>query len=179
MNWRSVEPSTVSVGPWACSAFGRGSGLTPSAAAWPLNNLAVGYPFRAVVPLTIKQFWWVNGSTLSGNIDMGVYDIDGNLITSIWFQNGNAAVAQAGSSAFQGFTLATPWTFGPGIFYVMFAASSSTGVFWRLAPLGGVSVQRMLGMVQQVSALPLPTTATFASITNAVCPMAGFATEVL
>ena len=102
-----------------------------------------------------------NGSTASGNIDVGIYDLGGAKLVSI------GSTAQAGTSAYQVFDI-TDTTLYPGQYYMAVAMDGTTGTLVRWSP--GAQECRNLAMQQMASAFPLPATATFASVASSYIP---------
>lgn len=140
------------------SGGGTGSGSVSA-------NLALYVPIELLQPSTFLSAMWCNGATLAGNVELGVYTDDWSLITS------TGAVAQAGASTAQRASM-TSFTLRPGRYYIAFVSSSATATFI------GHSVQQsrwsMLGVSQEVSAMPLPATATPSIVTSAFVPQFGF-----
>jgi hypothetical protein len=137
---------------------------------WPTANLALFVPFVLLEEVTVKKLWWYNGNAQSGNVDAGVYDSGGNLLSPA------AAVAQAGSSVLQVADI-TDFVLGPGLFYLALVLDNTTGKnFQCTLPTGGAAA---LGMFQMAAAYPLPAVATFASCTTDRVPMVGLTTRVL
>ena len=59
-------------------------------------NAVIHHPLILPYPFTVNQFFWVNGSAVAGNTDIGVYTEDGaSLLAS------SGAVLNAGASALQ------------------------------------------------------------------------------
>jgi hypothetical protein len=77
---------------------------------WPTAALAMFFPTLIEQPLLVTQMTHVNGGTLAGNVDVGVYDRFGNLLVS------KGGVAQAGASTIQAHDL-TDTLLVPGFYY--------------------------------------------------------------
>lgn len=135
--------------------------------AWPVANMAFFVPFVIMAPYLVRTLWWHNGASVTGNVDCGVYTAGGTLLLSA------GSTAQSGISQPQKVALGTPFLLGPGSYYMALAASSASALIARAAPpaLSG----QMMGLAQQASALPLPATATPASISNTCLPIFGIA----
>lgn len=158
-------PTLSTIGPWSLEAVGSGlclslSDLTSATSSrTPTFNRATFYPFSISLPLTIKLFWLVNGSAVAGNVDLGVYTLDGVKLVS------TGAVAQSGTTAIQTLTLGTPYRLNAGSYMMGLSGSSGSARFagiaitTALAPYG-------LGYAQVASAHPLPATVTFAAYTE-------------
>lgn len=115
----------------------------------PLNaaNDAYFYPFTLSEPFTVVKAGWINGATVNGNVDIGVYSENG---TKIW---SSGSTAQSGTSAGQAVT-PTAFTLPPGKYYMAISSDSATATF--LAMSGG-EVARAMGILIQ-SVFPLPST---------------------
>lgn len=132
------------------------------------NTIVYLYPFRVSIPYPITYFWWVNGATVNGNVDMGVYSEDGQtLLVSA------GSTAQSGASAVQ--TKAVSFTLSPGRYYLGFATSSATATFHRQN--NSVASTRAAGFRQHTTSaganVPLPTTLIFAAHNTTANPFVG------
>ena len=164
------RPNSVAISCWSFEAGERNgihtsvAGINPASGAIS-NNILFGYPFTVYEPYRIRNFYVVNGSTtITGNIDMAVYDTTGTKLV------GTGAIAQAGVSALQ--LIAADYTLDRGLYYAAFSCSSATATFYRYVSMGNPS--RMAGFVQVASgAHPLPATVTFAASTLGTCPVFG------
>jgi hypothetical protein len=112
-------------------------------------------PFIVRDRCTVYGSLWLNGSTISGNLDVGIYDYTAVRLVSL------GATAQAGASAVQYGNLADT-TLDPGYYWMAFVADNATATFsvcsWTAArPLD------FMGIKIQASAYVLPSTATFAT----------------
>jgi hypothetical protein len=158
-----VSPySILSVGGQAGGSFNVGS------AAWVAANTAIFIPFRLSSAMLMKLLFVYNGSSVSGNIDVGIYAKDGTKLVS------SGSTAQAGTSAFQTFDIADT-LIGPGVFYLAAVMDNGTGHTTRLTP--GVAIGRLLGAAQMATAFPLPATATLAALTASYWPLVGGTTR--
>lgn len=125
--------------------------------AWTTANLAVyqAVIVQEVVTITHMAVFVV---TAAGNIDVGIYTESGTKLVS----SGSTAVA--GTSAIQSFDV-TDTTLNKGLYWIACACSSTSAVL-RASPglvsstNGATAPAR--GVMAETSAVPLPTTATFA-----------------
>ncbi len=149
-----------------------GTAFTATAsAAYPTANLALFIPFKVFKRITAVQMFVYNGATVSGNIDVGIYDKNGVRLISA------GSTAQAGTNALQAFNI-TDTPFGPGTFYLAVALDNTTGTLFRGTLV--VNIQPgTLGMAQMATAFALPATATFAQIAGNYIPLIGLTTRVL
>lgn len=150
------------------SNSGFASCIYPAAAlqaslAWPTANMAVYTPVRILVPTLIKQFFCMNGATVSGNVDVGVYTFDGVRVSSA------GSTAQAGTNAIQTFNV-TDFMLGQGTYYMAIALSNTTGTFFSNQLATNIWQMEIAGVLEQTSAFPLPATATFAAISTTTRP---------
>lgn len=149
----------------AVSAGNAGSGTWPSAGA------AYLYPIPALTrPRTYVRAWWVNGATVAGNVDVGVYTISGTTATRV---ASTGAVAQAGASVMQVVT-PTAFTLAAGVqYWFAMSCSLATATVWKSA--AGTVALRPAGCFQiTASANPLPSTGTVAVIAQTHLPLFGF-----
>jgi hypothetical protein len=119
--------------------------------AWPTAALAMFYPTLIEQPLVVTQMTHVNGGTLAGNVDVGVYDRFGNLLVS------KGGVAQAGASTIQAHDL-TDTLLAPGFYYRAIVFSLATATVERASP--AALLLRAVGVKEMASAYPLPAVAT-------------------
>lgn len=134
-------------------------------AAYPTANKAFYVPFTLYRPYLVKLLWCMNGATASGNVDVGIYSLDGTRIVS------SGSTAQSGTSTIQTFDI-TDTLIGPGFFYMAIALDGTTGTLGRAAP-ANAGVTRSLGVLEQTSAFALPSSATFALSTAVYIPHFG------
>jgi hypothetical protein len=137
--------SAIAPAPIATAGLGSASWATANKARFCVLNL--NYPFN------LKSFLWVNGGTINGNVDAGIYTIDKKLITSI------GSTAQSGGSTRQRGTLTNPVYLKPGSYILAFASSSSTGSV-QFQNFSNVAGARTYNCYEQTSAFPLPSTIT-------------------
>lgn len=141
-----------------------------SSSTWAAGaNVAVFVPFTVSKQISFSTLFTVNGTVVNGNIDIGVYAQDGTKIVS------TGSTAQSGTSAIQ-LISCTATTIGPGVFYLAMASSSTTGTFATYI-IGQVLKTKFAGVAQMASALPLPATATLATIGQDSIPLIGLSTR--
>lgn len=140
-------------------------GGTFTSTTWPVANLAVYMPVRFTAPMLISQFWVHNGATATGNLDLGIYSEDGIKLGS------TGSTAQSGTSVLQVIDV-TDFRIAAGIYYLAMSHSSTSGT---ASMLGSIVANRgrLLGLMQEASALPLPANATFAQLAQSVFPFMG------
>ena len=129
---------------------------------WPVANGAIYIPFVAEAQVTCYQIGWINGSTVSGNIDVGIYDRTGVRQVS------KGSTAMAGASAIQLANI-TDTTLTPGNYFLAMAVDNTTATFSRTNT--GSEILRTFGLQVQTSAFALPATATFANPANSYIPV--------
>lgn len=139
--------------------------------AWPAANRAIYIPFQVYGPLVAYKLSVFNGATVSGNIDIGIYDGPGNRLVSA------GSTAMSGGSVLQSVDI-TDTTLYPGNYYMALAVDNTTATFIRLT---GSVLQFFgaAGVYSQSTAFALPATATFAACLNAYVPIIVIHTRVL
>lgn len=173
-DWSDTPPAPFGVS-YFNSIFGihsigaaSGSMGSIASAVYPAANLAIFVPFRLLVPTRVKKLFANNGTVVSGNLDLGIYDSAGCRLTS------TGSTAQAGTDTLQTIALETAIRLGAGQFYLAVALNNVTGTLYRVA----ISFQgRPFGTAQQTSAFALPATATFAQFVYNYLPLIGFVSE--
>lgn len=139
-----------------------------ASAAWPAANRAIFYPFLLHVPTVLTKLWCLNGNTVSGNLDIGIYDVAGTKLVS------TGSTAQSGTSALQTVTI-TALPLAPGTYYMAMAMDNTTGTLYRITT-PTVNLAIGLGWFQQATAFPLPATFTPASLATGYWAWFGAAT---
>lgn len=112
-------------------------------------NRGLFVPFTLTRPVRVRKMWCINGTAVSGNLDIGIYDYALNKVVT------SGSTAQAGVSSLQLVTIAATDLY-PGLYFWAFAFDNAVAT--NLHPTLDVSVARILGVGQQVSAFPLPST---------------------
>jgi hypothetical protein len=144
----------------------------PSSQLWPFANRANFYPFRIAEAIRITHMWVLNGATVSGNLDAGIYSLDGVKLSS------TGSVAQAGTNVIQEIALTSAIRIGSGCFYMALVLDNGTGTVWRHGFLALFA--QILGIAGMNSAFPLPATATLvsmATLSSGNIPVFGFICE--
>lgn len=175
------DPSIL-VSPWSpegclsqiSAAF---SGIaTPASAVWDTTNRAVYLPVYISAPCIAVKVWWANGATVNGNVDCGLYTSGAAGPLTKLFSAGTTA--QAGASVVQIVDI-TDVALAAGVYYIGLVSSSATGTFIKSSSTS-TQVTKALAICNQVTALPLPATATPAVASGTVqMPLAGFAMRTL
>jgi hypothetical protein len=137
----------------------------PASMAWPTANLAMYVPFAIPFNYPVRRVFWVNGATVTGTFDFGIYTLGGARIYS------TGATAQSGASVPQYIT-PTAFVLTPGRYYFALSCNGTTGLGF-----GAVAVTttegRFAGLLQQGSAATLPASATFAAWASTGYPLFG------
>jgi len=138
-----------------------GSYTTNASTAWPSASRAMYIPVACPGPFTIRKFTCHNGGAVSGNVDLGIYTSEGQLIIS------TGGTAQSGTGTQQVIDV-TDTLIPPGWYYLAMVIDNGTGTNQRVA--SSAFAKRFHGCRQQASAYPLPSTATFADAADAYWP---------
>lgn len=115
-------------------------------------------PFVIEAPTTFYKGFWVNGSSVGNNSEVGIYDASYNKIVT------TGSVANSGASTAQAAALSATTRLSPGLYYMVHAsdATASNRYFkWSIGS-GGAAAGNALGMWSQGSITlgSLPATAT-------------------
>lgn len=160
------------LGVWLTGVITSGSNnlQQQASAVYPAANRIIYIPFGLAMPATIVKLWCYNGVAVSGNLNMGIYDVAGTKIVEI------GSTAHASTNVLQVFDI-TDTRIGPGDFYLAIICDNTTSAFFRIAPAQAGFCQAM-GMLQEAgSGAALPATATFASVASTFVPQIGFSTR--
>ncbi len=136
----------------------------PATATWPTANLGLFIPFFLPCRFVLRRMFCLNGSAVSGNIDLGVYSMDGSKIVSA------GSTAHSGTSTVQIVTV-TETVLAPGRYYMALSCSNTTSQFLRQS-IGVLGAQNG-GIVQAATQVPLANLPTFASPSNTFIPVFG------
>lgn len=146
--------------------------VSPTSTVWSAANRAIYSPVRILVPTLIQVAWWVNGATVSGNVDVGLYDRVGTRLLS------TGSTVQSGTSQIQSVDIADVLV-GPGVFYVALAVDNVTATVFIENAGTAPPFSAFLGLATQDTAFPLPATATFASHAVGHWPQCGFSARTV
>lgn len=137
----------------------------PVSANWTAN-VAVYIPLLLPWHYAVKRAFWMHGSTVSGNVDIGIYSKSGALIWSA------GSTANSGSASQPQFVTVSPdLLLAPGKYWMAYTNSGTTNQF--TGNTTAANTGRLAGMYQQASALPLPAAATFAAYAGVGLPLIG------
>lgn len=170
---KSVEVPRLIVHPFMQNSIGFNQAIVPyptGTTAWPSANAAIYIPFVIGASTTIVKFFWLNGATVSGNIDVGIYDSQGNRLVS------SGSTVQTTINVIQSVDT-TDLTLQPGLYYMAMAMDNTSGVI--RASAGTAILNRASGIYSQASAFPLPSSATFAGTTLNIVPALFLTARVL
>lgn len=146
----------------AASAITRTSSTTVFGTA----NRAILVPFRVDESTILTKVAWLNGLTVAGNLDVGIYD------TAFARQGSLGSTAQAGASSIQRADL-VDITLSAGRWYMAIAGDNVSSTFMASTFNDG-SHAMLTGIIYAEASFPLPAnvTITQSSLTN--IPMFGF-----
>lgn len=161
----SIDPlSPESLG----TRLGIGAILSISTAtdtANPVANKAYYIPFSVYGHLMISNIYWLNGATtISGNIDAGIYTATKTKVATI------GSTAQSGTNALQSATLSCE--LGAGLYFLAWVMDNTTGTISAFSS-GNAAYLDVIGCYQQTTAFTLPATATFAAPSSDFIPLVG------
>jgi hypothetical protein len=173
VDWPSAitQPGPIlNISSWSYLGFTAcvGLNIVPVSTVYPLAHRILYYPFRIPIPVLIEKLAWLNGATVSGNVDLGIFDDQGNKITS------TGSTAQAGASAIQEVDIANI-TLDRGLYYLGFQMDNVTGTLFRQTRTQVIG--QLLGLAKEdAGAFGLPALATFAALGEATYDVLCFAT---
>jgi hypothetical protein len=147
-------------------SFLAGTGATWSGVnVWPVANKAVYIPFVCNEAVTVTQLFNINGNVVSGNIDVGIYTAAGSKVIT------SGSTTQSGTDVVQVYNIADT-ALAVGRYYFALALDNTSG---RNNGMAALNVHRTnaMGCLQQTSAFPLPSSATFAAYSEVFVPVVG------
>jgi hypothetical protein len=127
--------------------------------SWGTNNLARFVPLTLERPILVKRLFCLNGSSVTGNVDMGIYSYDGGQIIA------KGSTAHTGTSVFQFFDITDTWL-SPGKYYLGVACSVSTTRIGVISPSARYTAHH--NDRTATSAFALPASVTFAGSDNII-----------
>lgn len=141
---------------------------TPASTTW-VANLAIYCPIILPFNYPVRRMFWLNGTSVaSTNMDIGVFTADGTRLYS------SGSTAGSGATTVQYVTPSTPFMmYADTVYYIGYSNSGTTNRSFG-ASVTAAAQGRFTGILEQASALPLPATATFASLSSiALFPVCG------
>lgn len=125
-------------------------GAPTGAASWPSTSDPVAIPFAISEAITITHFGCRNGTTLNGNIDIGVYDRSFNRLVS------TGSTALSGPSAWQWIDI-TDYGLPRGSYYLAASHDDTTTQNVLFYGAVGVALHALAGVKDSTTnAHPLP-----------------------
>lgn len=169
----TTYPYLPTIHPWSresvgagMAALGTGTRLADlGSSAWPTANTAHFVPFLLPAPTLITKMWVANGTAVSGNLDMGIYDHTGRRLIAA------GSTAHSGVSAIQSVDI-TDAVLGPGLFY-MAITFDNTAAILQMVAVTNIRYYSLVGIKQMASAFPLPETATYATMAQTLVAFFG------
>lgn len=141
-----------------------GNSIISTSTNWGTANLGVFVPVYIPFPYPVNRVCWGNAGVVSGNVDFGIYGPDGGRIYS------TGAIVQSGTNTVQYVSLSSTLLLSPGFYYFALSCSSSTA---RILVWTDSGESEYAGFLQQASAHPLPSIATFAGPSSALLGLWG------
>lgn len=174
--------------PLMVSTFGKWSTLEPAmsmlnGAVVPSNGAfgaatgdAVLAPFTIPGPCLVQSMWWYNATTISGNMNCGIYTVNtaGTTITRLC---STGAVAQTGTVTLQSANVTTAIRLEPGTYYMALSNSTTGTVVGRAVPTVATGAQYGFGWQTAATSAgsgTLAATLTAATWTGLRYPVFGF-----
>lgn len=131
---------------------------------WPVIKKVIYVPFYTNKHITVYGMSIINGTAVSGNLDIGIYDL--------WSKSkivSSGSTAQTGTSTIQTFTLSTT-VLRPGNYYMALVLDNTSGQVGEFAITNPLA--EACGVKQETIAnLPLPATATPIAPTSDYVPV--------
>lgn len=125
--------------------------------AWFGANLANFIPFSLTTSVIVRKLFCITGAVANGNVDMGIYDVNGTKLTSA------VNAPQGAINTIQEFDIDdTP--IGPGTFYFAVSLDNAVGTIFMYT-FGAGTLKGLAGIAEMAAAYPLPAVATLATIT--------------
>lgn len=141
---------------------------------WVTANRAIYIPFRVGYPITIVKMFWINGTTVGTNhVDVGIYEQDGTRLVS------SGSTLTAGASGNPQTVDTTDVTLNPGLYYMAMVMDGGTDSLHMTNAGTNVPIPQAVGIYEQATSFPLPSTATFATASMNVVPALGLTSNTV
>lgn len=136
------------------------------------SQIAQFFPWAVEMPTKIVKGFVMNGASVNGNVDVGVYDWAFNKIVSI------GATLQAGANAIQELDI-TDTVINPGRYWIAFLCTGTGTVFARSA--ADENIMPLIPILELTGQTALPATAAAVKSTAAtpIIPLFGFSTDTV
>lgn len=134
------------------------SGAAPTSATYRAANRAFFYPFYLTEPKVARYLFVVNGTAVSGNIDLGIYRASDSGTAQKIITTGSTA--QSGTSAAQVVSISAT-QLAVGQYYMAIAIDNTTATTYRTAM--STIFFHITGARYADTAFALPATVTFAT----------------
>jgi hypothetical protein len=138
----------------------------PASMDWIGASTAIAIPFYVPWPYPVKRAFWVNGATIAGNSDIGIFT---SRAGKRWTAG---STPNAGASAPQYVTVTPGLVLEPGWHVLQYVNDGTTGrAFGSTAVTANLG--RFIGVYQQATAFPLPATPAWAQWASIGYPLIG------
>lgn len=146
--------------------------LTSSLSTTLSSSNIVLYSVVVTEPYRVLRFWWQNGSTLNGNVEVAVFTENGTRIAT------TGSTAQSGANVMQ--QVSADFTLGAGRYWIGMASNSSTATFagrtgGGLTALGARDGSGLAMHVTVGTAIPMPSSIVIGSNLGFTIPSYGIA----
>lgn len=130
-----------------------------TASVWGAANKAYYYPFTLYDWATVYQFLLFVGSSSAGNVDIGIFDSQGNKVIS----TGSTAMS-ATANTIQEINV-TDTVLAPGEYFIGVSRDTTSGNVMATGVADELALSQF-AVYEEASAFPLPTTATMVKCTD-------------
>lgn len=138
----------------------QGTGLTGCSSIAFTDELISYYPFRIFEPATAVKMGYMVGATAAGNVDLGIYNSQENLLVS------TGLTAQGAINTLQEINI-TDTLLNPGTYYMAIKCTAATGTAFKAGLFADERIIPLFPIYEETggAAAALPTAATFALTT--------------
>lgn len=152
---------------------------TAGSAAWNTAKGVIYVPCYLPLSMVAVKLWWHNGNTISGNVDVGIYNSTSGFSVGSRIINTGSVAQAAPSSAIQIVDVTDTFLAGPNLYYLAMTMDNVTGTVKSVTNGNGPG-STWLPAIETTGAFGLPATATplttIASAFGAITPWFGFST---
>lgn len=140
----------------------------------PTANTIVYIPFGLAEPETFKKGAWLNGGTVGGTVDIGVYDSTGTGGSpgTLLVKTNGGPITQTTINVLQENDITDTLIPGPGRFYLAWVSSSASAYYFAIAPAAPRC--QAFGIMTEASSTLNATATAIKNTTWAYIPVFGF-----
>lgn len=147
---------------------------------WPAARRIFYVPMHIPWPIIVRKLFWVNGATVSGTVDVGIYSSVAGLPVTRLTNTGVSGTAMGTLSTLQSVDI-TDIQLAPGTYFMAMMVDNATATMWRATGGAGTQSLKSWGVCSETpgSGTAVPATATPVTLQSNYLPLFGLTTVTL